>query len=65
LKIPRPYNLFERAIDADVLPHAKKAGLTVLANGALRRGLLSGKTTAETSFDGDDLHRHDPNGIPR
>ncbi|MFZ2005406.1 MAG: aldo/keto reductase [Stellaceae bacterium] len=59
-----PYNLFEREIDADVLPHAKKAGLTVLAYGALCRGLLSGKITAETSFDGDDLRRHDPKFQP-
>jgi aryl-alcohol dehydrogenase-like predicted oxidoreductase len=55
-----PYNLFERAIDTDVLPYAKKTGLAVLAYGALCRGLLSGKITAETRFDGDDLRRHDP-----
>src|SRR5205823_6594479 len=35
-----PYNLFEREIEKDVLPHAKKAGLVVLAYGALCRGLL-------------------------
>lgn len=55
-----PYNLFERAIDADVLPYAKRAGVAVLAYGALCRGLLSGKITAETRFDGDDLRRLDP-----
>ena len=59
-----PYNLFERAIDADVLPHAKNAGLTVLAYGALCRGLLSGKITADTHFDGDDLRRNDPKFQP-
>ena len=55
-----PYNLFERAIDADVLPHAKNAGLTVLAYGALCRGLLSGRMTEATRFEGDDLRRSDP-----
>src|SRR5690349_3789799 len=38
-----PYNLFEREIDADVLPYAKRNGLTVLSYGALCRGLLSGR----------------------
>ena len=55
-----PYNLFERAIDADVLPYARKAGLAVLAYGALCRGLLSGRISAATQFAGDDLRRTDP-----
>jgi aryl-alcohol dehydrogenase-like predicted oxidoreductase len=55
-----PYNLFEREIEADVLPHAKAAGLTVLAYGALCRGLLAGRITAQTAFTGDDLRKQDP-----
>ena len=55
-----PYNLFERGIDADVLPYAAGSGLTVLAYGALCRGLLSGRITAQTQFEGDDLRRNDP-----
>jgi aryl-alcohol dehydrogenase-like predicted oxidoreductase len=55
-----PYNLFERGIDADVLPYAMDRGLTLLAYGALCRGLLSGRITAETRFEGDDLRRSDP-----
>ncbi|HEY4548015.1 MAG TPA: aldo/keto reductase [Pedomonas sp.] len=55
-----PYNLFEREIEADVLPYAKENGLTVLSYGALCRGLLSGRITAETEFEGDDLRRSDP-----
>jgi aryl-alcohol dehydrogenase-like predicted oxidoreductase len=55
-----PYNLFEREIEADVLPHAKAAGLTVLAYGALCRGLLAGRITAQTVFTGDDLRKQDP-----
>ncbi|HEX4152241.1 MAG TPA: aldo/keto reductase [Steroidobacteraceae bacterium] len=55
-----PYNLFERDIDADVLPYAARSGLTVLAYGALCRGLLSGSITRDTTFGGDDLRRTDP-----
>lgn len=55
-----PYNLFEREIEDDVLPYADKNGLTVLAYGALCRGLLAGKMTADTKFDGDDLRKSDP-----
>jgi aryl-alcohol dehydrogenase-like predicted oxidoreductase len=55
-----PYNLFERAIEADVLPYARKTGLAVLAYGALCRGLLSGRISAARQFSGDDLRRSDP-----
>ncbi|WP_434775561.1 aldo/keto reductase [Pseudomonas oryzihabitans] len=59
-----PYNLFERAIEADVLPYAQRHGLVVLAYGALCRGLLSGRMNAETRFDGDDLRQGDPKFQP-
>jgi aryl-alcohol dehydrogenase-like predicted oxidoreductase len=55
-----PYNLFERAIEADVLPYAREHGLAVLAYGALCRGLLSGRMNKSTVFDGDDLRNSDP-----
>ncbi|MGH7827832.1 MAG: aldo/keto reductase, partial [Candidatus Binatia bacterium] len=55
-----PYNLFERAIENDVLPYAKKAGLTMLAYGALCRGLLSGRMTRAQRFEGDDLRKTEP-----
>jgi aryl-alcohol dehydrogenase-like predicted oxidoreductase len=55
-----PYNLFEREIEADVLPYAANSRLTVLSYGALCRGLLSGRITSETTFDGDDLRKVDP-----
>jgi aryl-alcohol dehydrogenase-like predicted oxidoreductase len=55
-----PYNMFERQIDADVLPYAKGAGLTILSYGALCRGLLSGRMTLDTKFQGDDLRKVDP-----
>ena len=55
-----PYNLFEREIEADILPYAKNAGLTVVCYGALCRGLLTGKISSETKFKGDDLRKLDP-----
>jgi aryl-alcohol dehydrogenase-like predicted oxidoreductase len=55
-----PYNLFEREIEADVLPYAERENLTVLSYGALCRGLLSGRLTLDTKFDGDDLRKVDP-----
>jgi aryl-alcohol dehydrogenase-like predicted oxidoreductase len=59
-----PYNLFEREIEADVLPYAKAAGLAVLSYGALCRGLLSGRMTVDTTFTGDDLRKVDPKFQP-
>jgi aryl-alcohol dehydrogenase-like predicted oxidoreductase len=55
-----PYNLFERAIEDDVLPYADKHKLAMLAYGALCRGLLSGRMKAETRFPKDDLRSADP-----
>ncbi len=59
-----PYNLFEREIEADVLPYAERTGLTVLSYGALCRGLLSGRMTSGTKFEGDDLRKVDPKFQP-
>jgi aryl-alcohol dehydrogenase-like predicted oxidoreductase len=55
-----PYNLFEREIEADVLPYAKRTGLTVLSYGPLCRGLLAGQIRADSVFKGDDLRKSDP-----
>jgi aryl-alcohol dehydrogenase-like predicted oxidoreductase len=43
-----------------VLPYAVGAGLAILSYGALCRGLLSGRMTLDTKFDGDDLRNIDP-----
>ncbi|PLZ03521.1 general stress protein [Burkholderia sp. WAC0059] len=55
-----PYNLFEREIEADVLPYSDRTGLTVLSYGAICRGLLSGKIDEKTTWQGDDLRKIDP-----
>ena len=41
-----PYNLFERAIDAEVLPYCRANNIVTLGYGALCRGLLSGRMRA-------------------
>ena len=58
-----PYNLFERGIEADVLPYCRTHNIAVLAYGALCRGLLTGKIRPDTVFAGDDLRRRDPKFI--
>jgi aryl-alcohol dehydrogenase-like predicted oxidoreductase len=55
-----PYNLFERGIEADILPYCRKYGIATFGYGALCRGLLSGRMRWNTTFQGDDLRRTDP-----
>jgi aryl-alcohol dehydrogenase-like predicted oxidoreductase len=55
-----PYNLFERQIEADLMPFCHKNNLHLMTYGALCRGLLSGKVTAARKFEGDDLRNYDP-----
>jgi aryl-alcohol dehydrogenase-like predicted oxidoreductase len=55
-----PYNLFERAIEQDVLPYCQTNRIAVLAYGSLCRGLLSGRMSASSRFTGDDLRKSDP-----
>src|ERR1700719_2544231 len=55
-----PYNLFERGIEADLLPYCRKNKIATFGYGALCGGLLSGRMHADTAFDGDDLRRTDP-----
>jgi aryl-alcohol dehydrogenase-like predicted oxidoreductase len=59
-----PYNLFERAIETDILPYARANDISTLGYGALCRGLLSGRIRPNTAFDGDDLRRVDPKFQP-
>src|SRR6202035_6034588 len=52
-----PYNLFERAIEAQILPYCRANNIATFGYGALCRGLLSGRMRPDTTFDGDDLRR--------
>lgn len=58
--VQNPYNLFERQIDADVVPWARAHDTRLFAYGALCRGLLSGRMHADREFPGDDLRNNDP-----
>src|SRR5260221_7153109 len=55
-----PYNLFERGIQADILPYCRKNKISTFGYGALCRGLLSGRMRPDSKFEGDDLRRTDP-----
>ena len=55
-----PYNLFERGIEADLLPYCREHKIATFGYGALCRGLLSGRMQADTAFGSDDLRRSDP-----
>ncbi len=55
-----PYNLFERQAEKEILPYCKKLNIKTLLYGSLCRGLLSGKMTLQTQFNGDDLRKIDP-----
>jgi aryl-alcohol dehydrogenase-like predicted oxidoreductase len=59
-----PYNLFERGVEADILPYCRSHGIAILGYGALCRGLLSGRMRPDTAFDGDDLRSTDPKFNP-
>jgi aryl-alcohol dehydrogenase-like predicted oxidoreductase len=59
-----PYNLFERAIETDVLPYCRANDIATFGYGALCRGLLSGRMRIDTKFEGDDLRRVDPKFQP-
>jgi aryl-alcohol dehydrogenase-like predicted oxidoreductase len=59
-----PYNLFERAIEAEILPYCLANNIATFGYGALCRGLLSGRIRPDTTFDGDDLRRVDPKFQP-
>lgn len=59
-----PYNLFERGIEADVAPYCVQQDIAMVTYGALCRGLLSGRMTADRQFEGDDLRKQDPKFQP-
>jgi aryl-alcohol dehydrogenase-like predicted oxidoreductase len=43
-----PYNLFERGIEADILPYCRRNNIAIFGYGALCRGLLSGHMHGDT-----------------
>ena len=50
-----PYNLFERQIEAEVMPYCREHGIHTLVYSPLCRGLLSGRMTPQTTFPPGDM----------
>jgi len=59
-----PYNIFERAIDAEVLPYCEKNGIAVVTYSSLCRSLLAGRLSVETEFRAGDIRTADPKFQP-
>ncbi len=59
-----PYNLFEREIEHDILPYCRSNTIATMTYGVICRGLLSGRMTADSTFEGDDLRKDDPKFKP-
>ncbi|MBS3823626.1 MAG: aldo/keto reductase [Wenzhouxiangellaceae bacterium] len=55
-----PYNIFERSIESDIKPYCEHNDIALMTYGALCRGMLTGKMTADRKFEGDDLRNNDP-----
>jgi aryl-alcohol dehydrogenase-like predicted oxidoreductase len=55
-----PYDLFRRAIEAEVLPYTEAHGTGVLVYGPLAHGLLSGSLGPDTRFARDDWRSRSP-----
>ena len=49
-----PYHLFQRAIEAEILPFARAHDIGVLAYSPLASGLLAGRIDEDTTFEPDD-----------
>jgi aryl-alcohol dehydrogenase-like predicted oxidoreductase len=58
--VQSPYNLFERGVEAAVLPYCLAHNIVTVGYSALCRGLLSGRMRADTTFAANDLRRLDP-----
>jgi aryl-alcohol dehydrogenase-like predicted oxidoreductase len=55
-----PYNIFERDIEAEIMPYCRDNNIALMTYGALCRGFLSGKMSHDRKFEGDDLRKIDP-----
>ncbi|MGH7256429.1 MAG: aldo/keto reductase [Nitrospirales bacterium] len=59
-----PYNLFERGIEADILPFCRRRHIGTLIYSPLCRGLLSGKYRGTETFPAGDVRAMDPKFQP-
>lgn len=54
------YSLLERDCEDDVFPYCLDNRIGVVAFSPIASGLLSGKVTSETKFEGDDVRKFVP-----
>ena len=59
-----PYNIFERAIDDEVLPYCREHSIAVLTYSSLCRSLLAGRLALDTTFPKGDVRAEDPKFQP-
>ena len=53
------YNAIHRSLEAEILPHVQQTNTACLSYSSLALGILSGKITAQTTFNGDDQRAND------
>ena len=54
------YSLWERAVEAEILPTARELGISLVAYSPVGRGFLSGAIASVDDLDEDDYRRNDP-----
>lgn len=54
------YNMLERDCERDIFPYCINHGIGVVPFSPVASGFLSGKVTAETKFEGDDVRKFVP-----
>jgi aryl-alcohol dehydrogenase-like predicted oxidoreductase len=58
------YSIFERAVEADVLPAVRELGIGFVAYSPLGRGFLTGDFKPAAEYDDDDFRRNNPRWQP-
>jgi len=54
------YNMLERDCEKDIFPYCLENGIGVIPFSPIASGFLSGKVTAQTKFEGDDVRKFVP-----
>jgi aryl-alcohol dehydrogenase-like predicted oxidoreductase len=54
------YSLWERSVEAEILPTARELGISLVAYSPVGRGFLSGAIGSVDDLDEDDYRRNDP-----
>jgi aryl-alcohol dehydrogenase-like predicted oxidoreductase len=54
------YNMLDRGLEKELLPHYRKTGVSLLSYSSLALGILAGKTPPEREFEEGDQRRNSP-----